>query len=129
MSKFKANQKLLFKATTVFHLGPLEKYEVLFSFLVTSPLETSYPTTGGHPLPYKALLKSIICKNIKNVSYLSDLARELQDNPDLALVFGFYPLRLPCVENFSAFLRDTENSIFQKVRDLKVSKLIDLNRD
>ncbi len=75
---------------------------------------------------YEALLKALIYKNIKNVSYLSDLVRELKDNPDLALVFGFHPLHLPCVENFSAFLGDTENSIFQKVRDSLVSKLIDL---
>jgi len=78
------------------------------------------------PFPYEALLKALIYKNIKNVSYLSDLVRDLQDNPDLALVFGFHPLRLPQVENFSAFLRDTENRISQKVRDSLVSKLIKL---
>ncbi|MBA3062572.1 MAG: DDE transposase, partial [Atribacteria sp.] len=126
MNRFKANQKLLFKVETVFNLRPLEKYEILFSFLDTSPLEILYPSTGRPPIPYEALLKALVYKNIKNVSYLSDLARELQDNPDLALVFGFHPLRLPCVENFSAFLGDTENSIFQKVRDSLVSKLIDL---
>ena len=35
MNRFKANQKLLFKAKTVFNLRPLEKYEILFSFLDT----------------------------------------------------------------------------------------------
>jgi len=125
MNRFKANQKLLFKAETVFNLRPLEKYEILFSFLDTSPLEILYTSTGRHPIPYKALLKALIYKNIKNISYLSDMTRELQDNPDLALVFGFHPLCLPQVENFSAFLRDTENSIFQKVRDSLVSKLIE----
>jgi len=39
MNRFKANQKLLFKAETVFNLRPLEKYEILFSFLDTSPLD------------------------------------------------------------------------------------------
>ena len=112
MHRFKSNQKFLFKAKTVFNLKPLEKYEILFSFLVTSSLEILYPSTGRPPIPHKALLKALIYKNIKNVSYLSGLVRELQDNPDLALVFGFHPLRLPCVENFSAFLGDTENSIF-----------------
>ena len=126
MKRFKSNQKLLFKAETVFNLRPLEKYEILFSFLDTSSLEILYPSTGRPPIPYKALLKALIYKNIKNVSYLSDLVRELQDNPDLALVFGFHPLHLPCVENFSAFLGDTENSIFQKVRDSLVSELIEL---
>jgi len=42
------------------------------------------------------------------------------------LVFGFHPLHLPYVENFSAFLGDTENRIFQEVRDSLVSKLIEL---
>ena len=41
-------------------------------------------------------------------------------------MFGFHPLRLPYVENFSAFLGDTENRIFQEVRDSLVSKLIEL---
>ena len=126
MNRFKANQKLLFKAKTIFNLKPLEKYEILFSFLDTSSLEILCPSTGRPPIPYKALLKALVYKNIKNISYLSDLVRELQDNPDLALVFGFHPLHLPCVENFSAFLGDTENRIFQEVRDSLVNKLIDL---
>lgn len=126
MKRFKSNQKLLFRVETVFNLKPLEKYEILFSFLGTSPLEMLYPSTGRPPIPYGALLKALVYKNIKNISYLSDLVRELQDNPDLALVFGFHPLHLPCVENFSAFLGDTENNIFQKVRDSLVSELIGL---
>ena len=80
MNKFKANQKLLFKAETVFNLRPLEKCEVLFSCLNASPLETLYPSTGRPPIPYEALLKSFVYKNIKNVSHFSDLARELRDN-------------------------------------------------
>jgi len=87
-----------------------------------------YPSTGRPPVPYEALLKAIVYKDIKNVSYLSDLVRKLQDNPDLALVFGFHPLHLPYVEKFSAFLGDTENRIFQKVRNYLVSKLIEIKR-
>jgi len=124
MNGFNANQNLLLKA--VFSLRPLKKYETLSSFFDTSALKILYPSTGRPPIPYEVLLKALVYKNIKNVSYLSDLVRELQDNPDLALVFGFHPLHLPYVENFSAFLGDTENSIFQKVRDYLVSKLIDL---
>jgi len=50
MNRFKANQKFLFKAETVFNLRFLEKYEILFSFLDTSPLETLkflQPVTGS----------------------------------------------------------------------------------
>ena len=60
MNRFKSNQKLLFKAETVFNLRPLEKYEILFSFLDTSPLEILYPSTGRPPIPYEALLKALI---------------------------------------------------------------------
>jgi hypothetical protein len=65
MNKFKSNQKLLCKAETVFNLKPLEKYEILFSFLDTSSLEKLYYTTGRPPVGYEALLKALIYKNIK----------------------------------------------------------------
>jgi len=126
MKRFRSNKKLLFKAETVFNLKPLEKYEILFSFLDTSPLETLYPSTGSPPISYEALLKALVYKNIKNVSYLSDLVKELQDNLDLVLILGFHHLHLPYVENISAFLGDTENRIFQKMREALVSKLIEL---
>ena len=77
MKRFKSNQKLLFKAETVFNLKPLEKYEILFSFLDISALEILYPSTGRPPIPYGALLKALVYKNIKNISYLSDLVRDL----------------------------------------------------
>lgn len=65
MNQFKANQKLLFKAETVYHLKPLEKYEILFSFLDTSSLKRLYPVTGRPPVGYEALLKALIYKNMK----------------------------------------------------------------
>jgi transposase len=126
MNKFKANQKLLFKVETVFNLKPLEKYEFLFSFLDTSALKRLYTAAGRPPVGYEALLKALIYKNIKNVSYFSDLVRVLRDHPDLAIVFGFYPLRLPQVENFSAFLGDAKNRILQELRNTLVGKLIQL---
>ena len=52
MNQFKANQKLLFKAKTVFNLKPLEKYEILFSFLEISSLKRLYPVTGIPPVGY-----------------------------------------------------------------------------
>ena len=124
MNPFKANQKLLFKAETVFNLKPLEKYEILFSFLDTSALDRLYATTGRPPVGYESLLKTLVYKNMKNISYFSDLVRVLRDYPDLALVFGFHPLKLPQVKNFSAFLGDTDNHLLQEVRNALVGKLI-----
>ena len=113
MSRFKVQQKLLFKAETVFNLKPLEKYEILFSFLDTSSFERLYANTGRPPVGYAALLKALIYKNMKNISYFSDLARQLRDYPDLAMIFGFHPLRLPQVENFKV----KENNLKTSVKD------------
>jgi len=77
MNRFKANQKFLFKDETVFNLKPLEKYKIIFSFLDTLSLEILYSSIGRLPIPYEASLKALIYKNIKNISYLSDLVREL----------------------------------------------------
>jgi hypothetical protein len=65
---------------------------------------------------------------MKNISYFSDLVRVLRDHPDLSMVFGFHPLRLPQVGNFSVFSADTENSILQEVRNALVNKLIKLGK-
>jgi len=71
MNRFKANQKLLFKAETVFNLRPLEKYEILFSFLDISPLEMLYPSTGRLVFPRGIVLFSIgkikKCKHYLNI--------------------------------------------------------------
>jgi hypothetical protein len=82
MKRFKTNQKLLFKAETVFNLRPLEKYEIHILILDTSPFKMLYPSTGRPPIPYEALFKALVYKNIKNVSYISDLVRELWSSPD-----------------------------------------------
>ena len=66
MNRFKANQKLFFKVEIIFNLRPLEKYEIHILILDTSPLEILYPSTGKSPIPYEALLKALIYKNIKN---------------------------------------------------------------
>jgi len=65
MNRFKANQKLLFRVETVFNLKPLEKYEILFSFLDTSLLEILYPSTGRPPIPIKLYLKPLFTKTLK----------------------------------------------------------------
>lgn len=126
MPKFNEKQKLLFSTETIFNLKPLDKYEILFSFLDTSSFQKLYASTGRAPIPYEALLRALIYKNIKTLPYLSDLVRDLHDNPNLALILGFYPLNLPYVENFSAFLQDTPNSILQEIKNSLVDELLQL---
>lgn len=91
------NRNFFSKAFTIFNLKLLEIYEILFSFLDTSTLEKLYPSTGRTPISYEALLKVLIYKNIKSLSYLSDLVRIVQDNPNLAVILGFHLFHLLCV--------------------------------
>jgi len=65
MNRFKANQKLLFKPETVFNLRPLEKYEILFSFLDTSPLEILFLLPVDHLFSIKLYLKPLFTKILK----------------------------------------------------------------
>ena len=124
MSILKPKQNFLFPLETIFELKPLKKYEVLFSFLDTSPLMKLYPSTGRPPIPYEAILRSLIYKNIRTLSSLSDLVRELQDNPNLAHLLGFNLSQLPCVENLSAFMENIPNPSLQEVKDSLLNKLI-----
>ena len=126
MSRFNPKQKLLFSPETVFNLKPLQKYEILFSSLNTSPLRQLYASTGRPPIPYEALLHALIYKNLRTLPSLSDLVRDIQDNPNLALILGFHPLNLPYVENFSAFLQDTPHALLQEIKDYLVTELINL---
>jgi len=93
MNRFKANQKLLFKVETVFNLRPLEKYEILFSFLNTSALKILYSSLIILPIPHEALLKALIHKNIKNVSYFFNLLRGLRDKKKNIYSFSYFLLR------------------------------------
>ena len=77
MSKFDGKQRFLFSAEAIFDLRPIEKYEILFSFLDTSPLKRLYVSTGRDPIAYEVLLRALIYKDLRTSPYLSDLVREL----------------------------------------------------
>jgi len=126
MRRYNPKQKLLFSPETIFNLKPLQKYEILFSSLNTSPLHQLYASTDRPPIPYEALLHALIYKNLRTLPSLSDLVRDIQDNPNLALILGFHPLKLPYVENFSAFLQDTPHTLLREIKDYLVIELIKL---
>ena len=117
------SQQILFNPEELFK-EPLKKYERFFSLFDLSPLE-SLPGVGRKPISRAALTRALIFKNLRSLPTLSDLTAELQERPALAFILGFQPgeKRLP-VERFSAFLRDTDNLLFQQVRESLVKTLI-----
>lgn len=127
MSNINPNQKLLLSAEYLLDVNSLKKYEILFSNLDCTSIESSFSTATGRPsiLP-SGLLKALIYKNLKPLPHLYDLAVDLIDNPSLAIKCGlpFYSDPHALQERFSSFLRDTPNESFQIIRKTLVQKLI-----
>jgi hypothetical protein len=121
-----SQQQFLFSPEELFK-EPLEKYELFFSLLDLSSLESPV-STGRKPVSKAALTRALIFKNLRSLPSLSDLVVELYEHPILAFTLGFEPKTsiLP-VERFSAFLRDTDNHLFQNIRESLVKKLISIN--
>jgi len=117
-------QHPLFNLEEIFD-RPLKKYEMFFSILDLSILD-KVSLVGRKPISRSAIVRSLIFKNLRSISGLSDLSAELYERPALAQILGFEPGQksIP-VERFSCFLKDTDNSLLQEVRISLVKKLIE----
>ena len=106
------------------NIPPLVRYEKFFSNLPSMPWEQSMQ--GRPPYPKDALLRALIYKNLRSLPTLTDLSFELGNNPVMAEILGFNPLKKPPPkERFSHFLRTTPNEEFQLRRSLLVYCLIE----
>ena len=105
-------------------LPPAIKYEKLFENL--PEIKHQVAKTGRRPFDRNSLLKALIYKAIRRLSFLSDLTFELNNNPSVSQALKFNPLAAaPSVERFSSFLHDTKNDELQRVRQKLVQDLID----
>ena len=110
----------LFKAED---LPPRVRYEKLFENL--PPLPDLPKTTGRPPLSRDAILRALIYKNLRGLPSLTDLVFELENNPVMAEVLGFFPGQsTPSKERFSQFLRTQPHGDLQAVRLTLVHCLI-----
>ena len=115
-----SNDLLLFDPAK---LPPSIRYDNLFSNL--PPLETPFSERGRHPISRNSLLKALIYRGLRKLATLSDLVFELDNNPSMAQSVGLNPLaKVPSVERFSSFIRDTNNTDLQAIRTQLVDNLI-----
>jgi len=129
MKSFNPSQKLLLPPEDIFDIHPQKKYQILFSYLDSSPLENFNPHgLGRPPISKESLLKTLIYKNLKTLPTLYDLAVDLIDNPYLALQCGLIAGANPNTikERLSSFLRNTPNPLLQKIKNTLISELISL---
>jgi hypothetical protein len=108
--------------------NPLKKYEILFDLLPAGFLDPSVPTVGRPAISKTALLKVLIYKNLKPLPTLFDTSVDIIDNPSIALRCGLNTGKNPQAikERLSSFIRDTPNSLLQKVKNALVTELINL---
>jgi len=118
-------QNILFSISDYLDIKPLKNFHLLFDNLKNMQLNHS-PRTGRKPFQKEAMLNALIFKNLKSIPTLTELKRELIDNPSAALCCGFDIRKpLPSVERFSRFLRDTDN---QKLTQIKIQLIHELIR-
>jgi hypothetical protein len=105
------------------HFPSIFRYETLFGHL-PAILEQGHLSRGRKPYNPNVLLRALIYRCLRQIPTLTELAFELENNPSLADCLGLDPIKaLPCIERFSAFLRDTDNNVFQAVRLALVTEL------
>lgn len=104
-------------------LPPRVRYERLFSDL-PEIRSVRQPGPGRRPVSRDALLKALVYKSLRRFATLSDLVFDLNCNPAMGAAVGFGPeRRIPSVQRFSAFLRDTDHEDLQAVRRELVARL------
>jgi hypothetical protein len=115
------------KNSSLFSSGdipPLFQYEKLFSHL-KYVLWDNQSKRGRPPYSKVSLFCALVYKNLRSLPTLSDLSFELGNNPVMAEILGFDPLKKPPTkERFSHFLRSTPNEQLQEPRIFLVRKLL-----
>lgn len=96
----------------------LKKVESIFSLL---PTTNKHSPMGRPPHSQSAMLNALIFKNLRGISNLTELAREIRIYPALAQLCGFNSF--PSKERLSSFLKDTPNQFFQSIRKNLVKEL------
>jgi len=111
----------LFKAEDI---PPRVQYKKLFSHLLS--IHEDQSKRGKPPFSKDSLLRALIYKNLRSIPTLTELSFELGNNPAVAKILGFDPLKKsPPKERFSHFLRTTPNEEFQVRRLLLTHQLIE----
>jgi len=119
-------QNLLFSVDNFLDVKPLKNFRLLFDNLEHLHL-THAKQTGRKPIKREYLLNALVFKNLKSIPTLTELYRELVDNPSASFCCGFDIRKpIPSVERFSAFLRDTSNRELTHIKNQLVHQLIDL---
>lgn len=106
------------------HLPSVFNYKILFHRLPLFP-PSKEATRGRKAFDPNILLRALIYRCLRQIPTLTELTFELENNPSLADCLGLNPVKkLPSIERFSTFLRDTDNNALQTIRVTMLKELI-----
>jgi len=119
-------QKPLFSIDDILDIKPLANFHLLFDNLRDFQL-THHKQTGRKPVLKESILNALIFKSLKSITSLTELYRNLLDNPSASLCCGFdIHDPIPSIERFSTFLKDTPNNLLTLIKNQLVHQLIAL---
>ena len=101
------------------NLSYLRRLELVFSCL-NIPDKSYY--TGRPPYPVSAMVNALIFKNLRGLTNLADLSRELSCYPALTQACGFKSF--PSKERFSHFLKHASNELFLHIKENLIKELL-----
>jgi hypothetical protein len=102
------------------NLTCLRKLETVFS-CIHIPAKTYF--TGRPPYPLSAMVNALVFKNLRGLTSLSELTRELGCYPALSQAYGFD--RFPSKERFSHFLKYTPNKVLKDIQESLIKELVE----
>lgn len=123
MEHLNPDQKILLSAEYLFDVKSFSEFETLFSYLPS--ILKKKGKIGRPKVSSLSSFKCFIYRSISGVKNLSELRRDLLNNPSLCSKCGFDPSHLPPIERFSSFLKETPHAFFERIEIELVRKLTD----
>lgn len=103
----------------------IQKYDALFRAFNMVYTGTETPVFGRKGYPESAYLKAMIYKQCEQIKYFSQLIRDLESRPAIALLCGFSPGQIPDASQFSRFLSSVKNSEIEELMHNAAKQMID----
>ncbi|MBU4377396.1 MAG: transposase [Candidatus Omnitrophica bacterium] len=101
------------------NLTYLRQLELVFSCL---DIPDKNYHTGRPPYPVSSMINALVFKNLRGLSNLVDLTRELNCYPALTQACGFKSF--PSKERFSHFLKYTPNELLRRIKENLIKELM-----
>jgi len=108
--------QLFFDYQSILDSSPfIQKYDALFRAFDIAYTGAEHPAFGRKGYAKSSYMKALVYKQCERIKYFSDMIRDIESRPAIAMLMGFTPGKLPDASQFSRFLSSTNNSEIEAV--------------